>query len=188
MERRIIWILIAVAAVVSVLLWLFLGSTPRRSPRAGLPTEVLSTPTPAPEQRIMLLFAGHDGLLYPELRSAPLPEEVHERIKVVMRELLAGPTNSGRLSSVVPYEAAMRSVFVDDGGNAYVDLTAPPAGLEGSSIELLFVYGVVDSIILNCPEVTAVQLLFGGREVDTLTGHLDLSRPLVLNKRFIGSS
>ena len=51
----------------------------------------------------------------------------------------------------------------------------------------MLAYGVVDSIILNCPEVTAVQILFGGHEVPTLTGHLDLSRPLVLNKRFIGA-
>jgi hypothetical protein len=52
----------------------------------------------------------------------------------------------------------------------------------------MLAYGVVNSIILNCPEVSAVQILFGGHEVDTLTGHLDLSRPLVLNKRFIAAS
>jgi hypothetical protein len=33
-----------------------------------------------------------------------------------------------------------------------------------------------------------VQILFGGHEVKTLTGHVDLSRPLVLNKRFIAQS
>jgi germination protein M len=136
----------------------------------------------------MLLFAGTDGLLHPELRSAPLPDEVHERIKVVMGELLAGPSETERLHPVVPYDAALRSVFVDDNGAAYVDLTPPPVELEGSSTEILLAYGVVDTIILNCPGVTAVQILFGGHEVDTLTGHLDLSKPLVLNKRFIGSS
>ena len=105
-----------------------------------------------------------------------------------MRELLAGPTNTSRLAPVVPYEAAMEAVFVDQQGNAFVDLTAPPEELNGSSTELLLAYGVVDSIILNCPEIIAVQILFGGHEVPTLTGHLDLSKPLVLNKRFIAAS
>ena len=41
-------------------------------------------------------------------------------------------------------------------------------------------YGVVDSVLLNCPELKAVQVLFGGREIETLTGHLDLSKPLAV--------
>ncbi len=49
-------------------------------------------------------------------------------------------------------------------------------------------YAVVNSILLNCPELDTVQLLFGGHEVKTLTGHLDLSRPLALNKGFIATS
>jgi germination protein M len=127
-------------------------------------------------------------MLHPELRSVPLPEEVHERIQIVMRELLAGPATSPRLAPVVPYQASLKAVFVDQKGNAFVDLTAPPEPLAGSSTELILAYGVVNSIILNCPEVSAVQILFGGHEVTTLTGHLDLSKPLVLNKRFIARS
>ena len=36
--------------------------------------------------------------------------------------------------------------------------------------------------------LSARAILFGGHEVPTLTGHLDLSKPLVLNKRFIAAS
>jgi germination protein M len=126
-------------------------------------------------------------MLHPELRSVPLPDEVHERIRVVMNELLAGPTAS-RLAPPVPYPASLMAVFVDEDGNAYVNLTPPPEPLAGSSTELMLAYGVVNSIILNCPEISAVQILFGGHEVETLTGHLDLSKPLVLNRRFIASS
>jgi germination protein M len=113
---------------------------------------------------------------------------VYQRIQIVMRELLAGPATSAHLAPVVPYEASLKAVFVDQDGNAFVDLTAPPEPLAGSSTELLLAYGVVNSIILNCPEVSAVQILFGGHEITTLTGHLDLSKPLVLNKRFIARS
>ena len=182
--------LIALAAVggVALLIWLLQGERPRVDQPEVLEVEELPTPTPAPEQRVILLFTGGDGLLHPELRSVPLPEEVHERIRVVMNELLAGPRSAPRLASPVPYQASLEAVFVDERGNAYVDLTAPPERLAGSNTELLLAYAVVNSIILNCPEISAVQILFGGREVDTLTGHLDLSKPLVLNRRFIASS
>jgi germination protein M len=188
MQWRVVLIALAALAGVALLAWLLTGGNPRQAQEDLVPVEALPTPTPAPEQRVMLLFAGEDGLLHPELRSVPLPAEVHERIRVVMNELLSGPRNHGQLTPVIPYPATIDAVFVDQLGNAFIDLSTPPEPLTGSSTELLLAYGIVDSVILNCPEVTAVQLLFGGHEVPTLTGHLDLSRPLVLNKRFIAAS
>ena len=188
MNWRVILILLAAVGAVALLLWLLQGGSPRVAQEEMLPIEALPTPTPAPEQRIILLYTGADGMLHPELRSVPLPEEVHERIRIVMGELLAGPTNTSRLAPVVPYEAAVEAIFVDQQGNAFVDLTAPPEELTGSSTELLLAYGVVNSIILNCPEIVAVQILYGGSDVETLTGQLYLSEPLVLKKRFLGGS
>jgi germination protein M len=188
MGWRVALIALAAVTAVALLFWLLQGGAPRVAEQQTAPVEELPTPTPAPEQRVILLFAGGDGMLHPELRSVPLPDEVHERIRVVMGELLAGPASNSRLATPIPYQAALEAIFVDQHGNAFVDLTAPPEPLAGSSTELLLAYGVVNSIILNCPEITAVQILFGGHEVPTLTGHLDLSRPLVLNKRFIAAS
>jgi len=187
MRWRVLLIVLAAAALVVALGWLLRSGGPIRTARDDVvPLSDLPTPTPAPEQRIVLLFVGTDGRLHPELRSVPLPSETDERVRVVMRELLFGPL--GELKPVVPYSAEVSSVFVDDQGHAYIDLTAPPRPLTGSHTELMLAYGVVDSVLLNCPDLQAVQILFGGREVDTLTGHLDLSRPLVLNKRFIAAS
>jgi germination protein M len=186
MNRRVIWILAAAVVFLALLAWA-LFSPGSRSITRGDVTEVgeLPTPTPAPEQRAMLLFAGSDGLLHPELRSVPLPAEVHERVRVVVLEVLAGPT--GNLQPVVPWPAELSAVFVDPEGTVFIDLTAPPEPIEGSHNELMLAYGLVDSILLNCPELSSVQILFGGHEVPTLTGHLDVSRPLVLNKLFIAS-
>ena len=93
----------------------------------------------------------------------------------------------GVLDGVGTGWAELNTVFVDNLGTAFIDLTAPPEPVDGSQVELLLAYGLVDSILLNCPTLHAVQILFGGREVPTLTGHLDLSEPLVLNKEFIAS-
>jgi germination protein M len=188
MNWRVALIAFAAVASIALLIWLLSGSEPRPVSEEDFQVGALPTPTPAPEQRVVLLFAGSDGLLHPELRSVPMPEEVYERIRVVMTELLAGPESTSNLAPPVPYEASLGPVFVDNSGRAFVDITAPPHELEGSRTELMLAYGIVNSIILNCPEVSSVQILFGGHEVDSLTGHLDLSRPLVLNKRFIASS
>ncbi len=188
MNWRIALIALAGVLAIALLVWLLTAGGPKAQRPQTQDALELPTPTPAPEQRVILLFTGRDGFLHPELRSVPLPDEVDQRIRVVMRELLAGPSAGSPLAPVVPYVANLEGVFVDDHGNAFVDLTPPPEPLGGSSTELLMAYGIVDSIILNCPEVSAVQILLGGHEVPTLTGHLDLSKPLVLNKRFIAPS
>lgn len=186
MSRRIAWIALAALVVVAALAAVLMLGGPAERPAEVVPLRELPTPTPAPEQRVILLFLGDDGLLHPELRSVPLPAELPARVRVVLDQLLAGP--EGKLASPIPYQAGVGPVFVDDHGTAFVDLTAPPTPLEGSHIELMLAYAVVDSVLLNCPELRAVQLLFDGHEVATLTGHLDLSRPLVLNKRFIAAT
>jgi hypothetical protein len=186
MNRRVLWILAAAVVSLALLVWaLFSPGNPSITREDVTEVGALPTPTPAPEQRAMLLFAGADGMLHPELRSVPLPAEMDERVRAVVLEVLAGPT--GNLHPVVPWAAELTAVFVDPEGTVFIDLTAPPEPLEGSNNELMLAYGLVDSILLNCPELTAVQILFGGHEVPTLTGHLDFSRPLVLNKRFIAS-
>jgi hypothetical protein len=137
-------------------------------------------------QRLVLLFPGGDGLLHPELRTTAVPGDPAGRTRVVVTELLAG-SGSG-LGPVLPYPAVLTGVFVDGRGTAFVDLSPPAEPLGGSHNELMLAYGVVNSVLLNCPELSRVQLLFGGEEVETLTGHLDLSRPLPLNRAFIAPS
>jgi hypothetical protein len=186
-NTRVAIIVMAGIALVALLAWLLIGgSAPAPEMDTAVPVVEIPTPTPAPEERIVLLFPAADGMLHPELRPVPLPAETEARIRTVMAELLAGPTSG--LAPTVPYPAELRAVFVTDNGRAYVDITAPPEPLEGSHSELMLVYGVVNSILLNTPDLVAVQVLFDGREFTTLTGHLDTSRPLVLNKRLIAAS
>lgn len=185
MTRRVFWIIIAAVASLALLAWALFGPGHRMAAPKVTEIHALPTPTPAPEQRVMLLFAGPDGMLHPELRQVPLPSEVHERVRMIVAEVLTGPT--GDLRPVVPWPAELNAIFVDGKGTAFIDLTPPPEPVNGSQIELLLAYGIVDSILLNCPTLRSVQILFGGHEVPSLTGHLDLSRPLTLNKDFIHS-
>lgn len=184
MKGRLLLILLALVALVGFLAWL-LFLRPESVIRKPLPQDVIEqpTPTPAPPQRAVLLFAGSDGLLHPELRQIPLPVERDERVRVLVHALLKGP--QGRLAPIFPYRAELLGVFVDLHDRAFVDLSPPDTPPGGSTMECNLVYGVVNTILLNT-DLKAVQLLFGGREVESLGGHLVLSRPLSLNKAFIG--
>ena len=46
-------------------------------------------------------------------------------------------------------------------------------------------YAIVNAVTVNLPDVTAVQILIEGKEVDTLAGHLDLRAPLAKGPEWI---
>jgi len=166
----------AVLAALAVLAAALAGcrSEPRQRPDEPQAGPASATPTPV---RTYLFFPGDDTLLHREVRLVPdLPEATTSRVRAVVEELLAGSQEG--LAPAFPWAAAVEAVFVDRGGNAYVDLSLPPAdALQGTSAEVMMVYAVVNTVVANCRGVERVQLLFGGREVATL-GNLDLSRPL----------
>ena len=51
--------------------------------------------------------------------------------------------------------------------------------------ELLTVYSVVNTLLVNLPTMTEVQILIDGQEADSLAGHVDLRRPLRKNEGLI---
>jgi len=185
MKTRIFLVLLLLVVLAGFLFYLFQSRTVEKQSVAMEQSNSIArpTPTPAPPQRAVLLFAGSDGLLHPELREIPLPTELDERVRVLVQALLEGPR--GGLAPIFPYAAELRAVFVDLHGRVFIDLSAPETPPAGSTTECDLVYGVVDTVLLNT-DLKAVQLLFDGREINTLSGHLDLSRPLGLNKAFIG--
>jgi hypothetical protein len=87
----------------------------------------------------------------------------------------------------VPPGTTIRALFLTEGGEAYVDLSREATGAHtgGTLDEILTVYTIVNAITANLPAITTVQLLIEGREVDTLSGHVDLRRPLAKNLSWV---
>ncbi len=146
-------------------------------------------PTPAPTAEppsaaarrisVRLYFEAPDreGLL-PEEREVAFSADLAQQIRIVIDELAKGSTTG--LLPTLPAGTRVLDVFVHAGGVAYVDLSGEAAsGLPGGSrAERLTVYSVVDTVVGNFPSTTRVQLLLDDRQVPSLGGHLDLSRPL----------
>ena len=134
----------------------------------------------SPKTTITLYFpSATDDRLVTETREIMDTARPAERGTQVLVELLAGPKGKDALPAL-PEGTTLRQLWIGRGGVAWADFSDElVSGLKGgSSDELLAVYSVVDSLTQNVPQITRVGLLVGGRERDTLAGHVDIRRPL----------
>jgi hypothetical protein len=144
---------------------------------------------PAPVPRLIV------AIYYPASDGNGLAGETHEifdtrapadRAKQIVADLISGPTQEGALPAL-PSGTRLRQVYVTEDATAWVDLSSDvQKGLGGGSTqEILVVYSVVNSIVLNVPEIERVGILIDGAEAETLNGHLDLRRPFRPNRSLI---
>lgn len=184
-------------AILAVLIIVALGAVwgafrlaPRWSGAGGGPAAA-PPPSPAaaaPERKIKatLYYISEDGQSLAAVeRDVPFAEPVVAQArKIVEAQLAPAPPP---LASPVPPGTALRSVFVTDRGEAFVDLSQEAAANHpGGALEEIFtVYALVDALTVNLPAILRVQILVNGRETDTLAGHLDLRRPLPKNLKWL---
>jgi hypothetical protein len=117
-----------------------------------------------------------EGLLSEE-RTIAFSDDLARQIRTLVEELIRGPETE--LQPTLPPETKVLEVFVAAHGVAYVNLSGEAGALPGGSrSELHAVYSVVNSVVANFPAVRRVQILLEDRMVDSLAGHVDLSRPL----------
>ena len=110
------------------------------------------------------------------------PHNGNARIAHVITEALFNGPQEGLIPTVPP-GTELRGLFVTDDGIAHVDIseTVTTHHPGGAKTELLTIYSIVNSLVLNIPEIDAVKILIGGREAMTLAGHIDLRFPLKAN-------
>jgi hypothetical protein len=174
----------AFALFMIVSVWLLFVVLPRRygadpPPAAGTPVAA-ATPAPTEARRIKatIYYVAEDGeRLAGVERDVPYAASAAEQARRIVEEQLKPAPEP--LVSPLPAGTSLRALFLT-GGDAYVDLSTEIASGHpgGSRDEILAVYAIVNAVTTNLPAIARVQLLVGGREVDTLAGHLDLRRPL----------
>jgi germination protein M len=158
-------------------------STPEEAPSIVQPPP----PPPEPKEReVKLFFADNDASsLLPEKRFIRLGSGVRADAVALMEELIKGPQLEG-LSPTIPADTRllnafnMADVLVLDFSQ---ELQANHSG--GSAGELTTVYSIVNTMTQNLRGIKKVQILIEGQEVDSLAGHLDLTRPLVPDTKWM---
>jgi hypothetical protein len=142
--------------------------------------DVLPIAAPADGVPMYLLFPGDGGKLYPEERQLSQSKAAEQAIRQLVEALLAGP-QSEALFPLFPGAVTSVDILLGKSSRVYVNLiskelsSTPPMGTHQ---EMLTVYSLVNSIILNFPQVRGVVLLWNGEQNLTFAGHIDTSLPL----------
>jgi spore germination protein GerM len=162
------------------------AGTDSPQPAAASGGAAASAPADARKITATLYFVSEDGMsLVGVHREVPFGEGVLEQARqIVIAQLGAAPAP---LASAIPPGTKLRSFYVTERGDAFVDLSidARTRHTGGALDELFTVYSIVNALTTNLPAVTRVQILVEGREVDTLAGHVDLRHPLQQNLKWV---
>ena len=133
-----------------------------------------------------LYFADKDNIfLISEERTLSHAEDPTNFGCTIIEGLIKGPSQG--LARTIPVDTRLLALYITEAGICYVDLSAEikekhPGGVQS---ELLTLYSIVNSLVLNVPEIQAVKVLIDGQETMTLTGHIDLQEPVKANMLLI---
>ncbi len=135
---------------------------------------------------VHLYFSDKDSrFLMAEDRVLKDPDDPDFFARSIIEALIKGPQQG--LAPTLPAATAIRAIFVTQEGICFVDLTSAvaeshPGGIQS---ELLTIYSIVNSLVLNVPKIKAVKILINGNESMTLAGHIDLQTPIKANMLLI---
>ena len=133
-----------------------------------------------------LYFADKDNkFLISEERTLSHTDDPTNLSCKIIEGLIKGP--SQRLARTIPADTTLLALYITEAGICYVDLSAEvrekhPGGVR---TELLTLYSIVNSLVLNVAEIQAVKVLIDGQETMTLAGHIDLQQPVKANMLLI---
>jgi hypothetical protein len=183
-------IILSVAAVVVLSVVSYFAMTLRQGGEA-IPDDDLSLNSQlddADKQKVFLYFTARDGL-HLSVTTADISASAgrQQQVRQVFELLCVGPVDDGSMFPVLPPGASLTNVFLAEDGRLYLNLSlemgaAHPGGTTG---ELLSVYAIVNSLSESFDWVKGVTFLQGGKPLETLAGHLNLSGKLVYNDDII---
>ena len=180
-KRLTIYIVLAIST--GVLGYLVLSKSFRQPP-PGVP--VGPGVLPLPEQKLVksiahLYFINKENTyLVAEKKELVHSEDPIDLAKMIVEGLIKGPLE---LVRTLPPDTRLSALFIDSNNTAYVDFgdTLQERHPGGIRSEFFSVYSIVNSLVLNVPEITKVKILIAGREAQTLAGHIDIRFPFKAN-------
>lgn len=131
---------------------------------------------------VHLYFSDRNNhFLMAEERVLKSAQDAEFLARSILEALIRGPQQG--LARTIPAETIVRAVYLTPEGICYVDLGPGvaenhPGGIKS---ELLSIYSIVNSLVLNVTEIEAVKILINGEESMTLAGHVDLQNPIRAN-------
>ena len=177
------FVLTGIAVVVAAAAgWWFAASRPTVLPE-NVPVPLNDDSLGGNGNRVVYLYFSDDQGLFlkAEQRIIHKAKDDVAYCRLLVEELIRG-SEKGK-GRTLPENAAVRTCFISDSGTAYIDFedTAFEHHPGGITTEILSIFSIVNTLILNSDVVRSVQVLIGGQESTTLAGHVDISRPFTAN-------
>jgi len=138
------------------------------------------------KQEVTLFFSdANERFLVPEKRFIPKEREPEAQAQEMVKALLAGSKTG--LVNTFPDKAELQGVAMEGSDMLVVNfresLTERHPG--GSTAEMATVYSLTNTLIANIPAVKKVKILIGGKERESLKGHIGLQHPFTMNRELI---
>jgi len=174
-----------IAAVCAVLVLLFVGTVQSKNFDTDH-TDKIKNDEYGQRDSVYLYFTNMDNFfLYSEQRTFPGHSSALSLGGKIIKALIEGPKKG--LVHTMPPETTLKAFFLTEKGVAVVDLSSDikvrhPGGIQA---EIITIYSIVNTLILNIPDINAVKILIGGRESDTLAGHIDIRYPFTADMLLI---
>ena len=173
---------IVILIIVCGLLYLFI-----RYDLFKLPKDKSSPPVASKRNLTLNLYYAdpYSEKLSAEQRIIQVKKSSKETIEAAIDEFIKGP--KGDLVNTIPQGTVLKDIRIDPEGTVWVNFSSHLSQSHpgGSSAEIMTVYAIVNTILLNFDEVTKVRILVEDKSVDTLAGHIDCSEPFVADRSFI---
>ena len=142
---------------------------------------------PPPVKSVAHLYFGDDQgrHLVAEQRVVEKPADRASFGRLLIEALIKGPTQGA--ARTLPGDAQLDAVYVTPAGVTYIDFAENsfsnhPGGI---GAELLSIYSIVNTLVLNVDGIRSVKILIGGREAATLAGHADLQAPFEVDMLWV---
>ena len=149
----------------------------------SVPPPIISPDSPQPQlQTYKLFYFDTNSLrLAGEERELALSQDVTERLKQIINELLSDSISG--LYQTIPQGTLLYEVYVDEQSTAYLDFSRhlKDEHIGGTTSEALTVGAILRTVKENFrDQIRRVQILIEGLGTDTIGGHVDISKPLLL--------
>ena len=138
------------------------------------------------KQEVTLFFSdANERFLIPEKRFIPREKGPEEQAQEMVKALLSGSKTG--LVNTFPENAELQGVKLEGGDTLLVNfsesLTVNHPG--GSTAEMATVYSLTNTLTVNMPAIKKVKILIGGKERESLKGHIGLKNPFTINRELI---
>jgi hypothetical protein len=107
-----------------------------------------------------------------ETKSSPQLE-----MEELIRTYLATTPKANQVNPF-PERASLRALYLLGSTQAVVDLDSQAFEGGGSETETYRVYGIINTLCFNFPEIKSAKILVDGQERESLLGHIDLQNPI----------